>query len=250
MMPATWAEDANPVAALFRLAYREFHALLAQAPPPAAPPSAALAAQAAAALQPALLDICSRLARSIRQRLALGDLGHGDALQYAFAAMADEILLNADWPGAQAWSGFLLERSLFQTQLAGDRLFDRMLLTLRSPRSQRSIELAELYLHCLTLGFQGRYRGNEQGPQILARLHEELFAYVHGQVPQTDRPGYVLHQPREQYLLCTPPRQRGLAERARWHLLLLAALAVPFLCSAFAWYAVRAELADVLWVQP
>jgi type VI secretion system protein ImpK len=249
MTPATWAEDANPVSALFRLAYREFQALLVQAAPHAAPASDALSGQAAAALQPALLDICSRLARSFRQRLTLGDLGHGDALQYAFAAIADEILLNADWPGARAWSGFLLERSLFQTQLAGDRLFDRMLLTLRSPRSQRSIEMAELYLHCLTLGFQGRYRGTEDGPQILARLHEELFAYVHGQAPQTERPGYVLHEAREQCLLRTPPRQRGLAERARWHLVLLGALAIPFVCSAFAWYAVRAELADVLWVQ-
>ena len=42
--------------------------------------------------------------------------------RYLKAALADEILLNTQWIGRDAWTAHLLEASLFRTSVAGDRV--------------------------------------------------------------------------------------------------------------------------------
>lgn len=77
---------------------------------------------------------------------------------YALSALADERLLYAvDWPGAELWREYLLERARFGTEAAGDRLFERI-DALRAQPDPASSELAGVYLTVLAMGFQGRYR--------------------------------------------------------------------------------------------
>ncbi|HWI79054.1 MAG TPA: DotU family type IV/VI secretion system protein [Ramlibacter sp.] len=97
--------------------------------------------------------------------------------RYLKAALADEILLNTQWVGREAWTAHLLEASLFRTSVAGDRVFQRIeaLLSNREPSLR---PLAGLYLSALALGFQGKFRGSADDGQ-LAGYREELFQFTY-----------------------------------------------------------------------
>jgi type VI secretion system protein ImpK len=101
--------------------------------------------------------------------------------RYLKAALADEMLLNTEWIGRDTWTNHLLEASLFRTSVAGDRVFERIEDVLSSREPSRR-DIARLYLFALSLGFQGRYRGSNEG-QRLAGLREELFQFVYQRSP-------------------------------------------------------------------
>ncbi len=96
--------------------------------------------------------------------------------QYAMAALADETFLQLDWTGKDEWRGNLLESKLFQSHVAGERLFEKIdhLLESREPGCG---EMAAMYLLALSLGFRGKYWGIDDHGQI-ARYRRELFALV------------------------------------------------------------------------
>src|SRR5204863_4757031 len=72
--------------------------------------------------------------------------------QYAMAALADEIFINLDWVGRDAWREHLLEARLFGSHRAGEELFERIDNLLRDHDSLYG-ELARIYLMVLALGF-------------------------------------------------------------------------------------------------
>lgn len=93
------------------------------------------------------------------------------------AALADEILLNTDWAGRTYWRHVLIEATLFKSSFAGDRVFDDIDQLLREREAARR-NLGRLYLYLLSLGFQGRYRGNAVQTKI-AEYRRELFQFVY-----------------------------------------------------------------------
>ena len=46
--------------------------------------------------------------------------------QYVMAATADEVFLNIPWDGRPYWTDNLLESSLFESHVAGERLFRKL----------------------------------------------------------------------------------------------------------------------------
>ncbi|QGZ64845.1 DotU family type IV/VI secretion system protein [Paraburkholderia acidisoli] len=97
--------------------------------------------------------------------------------RYLKAVLADEILLNTAWAGRERWTAYLLESTLFRTNVAGDLVFRRIeqLLSDREP-SRRSI--ARLYLFALAMGFQGRFRGTDANARLRS-YREELYEFVY-----------------------------------------------------------------------
>jgi type VI secretion system protein ImpK len=102
--------------------------------------------------------------RSLLERQATDALrrsgGYGAELyreaQYLMAALADEVLLHRlDWDGRDLWTDHLLENALFGTQVAGERVFDR-LESILAEGGRIQPELASIYLATLSLGFRGR----------------------------------------------------------------------------------------------
>jgi len=127
-----------------------------------------------------------------RQALEAGREGGDFALelyrraQFAMAALADEIFLNLDWPGREAWREHLLEAKLFGTRRAGEEVFERIEELLRDRDTVYS-ELARVYLMVLALGFQGKYRGERDAEQELAAYRRRLFRFVFDREPQAVR---------------------------------------------------------------
>lgn len=238
-----WGGDPNPLTALFRVAYGRLREELdlAKGGARVAPQGSAAQSQLAAeAMQRALEDIHGALTRSAHQQFPKNEIGK-EALLYAFAAVADELLSYADWPGAAAWPACLLERRVFDSQLSGRRLFEQIEQTLLAPRSRLVLEMAGLYLDCLNLGFQGKYRDAVKGSKELDELRQKLFVLLYPHAP-----GFEFGAAERAHLLVTAPAQRAIGNPARWYLWPLGVLALPLLASAGVWFHLHLKLADIL----
>ena len=101
--------------------------------------------------------------------------------RYLKTVLADEILLNTPWCGRERWTAYLLESTLFRTNVAGDLVFSRIeqLLSDREP-SRRNV--ARLYLFALAMGFQGRLRGADADVRLRG-YREELYEFVYQRRP-------------------------------------------------------------------
>jgi type VI secretion system protein ImpK len=106
--------------------------------------------------------------------------------QYAMAALADEVFLNLDWPGREAWRSNLLESRLFGSHRAGEELFERVEELLRD-RDNVYGELARVYLMVLALGFQGKFRNHAEAERELESYRRRLFRFIFGRDPQAVR---------------------------------------------------------------
>ncbi|MET0963306.1 MAG: DotU family type IV/VI secretion system protein [Noviherbaspirillum sp.] len=215
-----WADQANPPARLFRQAYREFSDAFAEWRRPGAMLAGGDPQAAGRTMLSTLVDIATRLGGSAGSRLSHGEHEQARLLQYAFAALVDEILLNAACPGKSQWNNLLLEDALFQSRLSGERLFDCMKAAM-AVRNQESLEIAEVYLHCLLLGFRGKYRDGSHWLEQLGHWREDLFFFVYQHAPDLARPSRMLVEPDDANLVRTAPRQRRLGPRLRWNLHLI-----------------------------
>jgi type VI secretion system protein ImpK len=100
--------------------------------------------------------------------------------QYVMAALADEFFLNESWSGRQNWP--LLETRLFRSAAAGEVVFKKLDLLLLQ-RDPVYLDLAAVYFFALSLGFQGKFRGNDPQNQ-LDRYKHQLFAMIFRQNPE------------------------------------------------------------------
>lgn len=113
---------------------------------------------------------------------------HYKRAQYAMAALADEIFLNLDWPGREAWRQNLVEAKLFGTHRAGEEMFDRIDELLRDRDSGTgNTEIARIFISVLALGFHGRYRGRPDAEQEIETIRRRLYRYIYGHDPRIVR---------------------------------------------------------------
>lgn len=101
--------------------------------------------------------------------------------QYAMAALADEILLNIDWRGWEYWYNNLLEMRRFNSQNAGERVFQIIddLIEDRSPPT----DVTAVYLYTIVLGFEGQYRDDTDRTPIEER-QRQLYQKLRSQEAQ------------------------------------------------------------------
>ncbi len=102
--------------------------------------------------------------------------------QFVMAALADETFLQLNWEGRESWHSNLLEAKLFQTHAAGDIFFQKV-DTLLKHRDPVQADLAKVYLMALAFGFQGKFRGQEQGQERLDFYRRELFNFIFHRSP-------------------------------------------------------------------
>lgn len=103
--------------------------------------------------------------------------------QFVMAALADEVFLYLDWPGSEDWSSYILESQLFGSHRAGEEIYEEIerLLVARNPVY---VDIAKVYLMALSLGFEGKYRGAENGPQQIASYRRRLIEFIASEQPE------------------------------------------------------------------
>jgi len=95
-------------------------------------------------------------------------------VKYALAAYMDEVILNSNWPGRDAWMSQSLQLKFFGEHSAGEGFFTR-LSQLRQGGVQNT-DILEVYYVCLHLGFEGIYR--LQGLEKLLALQVDLESQI------------------------------------------------------------------------
>ena len=117
--------------------------------------------------------------QSLKASYQLGEYAQSNfrEAEYLMAALADEVFLNLHWSGQKQWRKHLLETQLFHTQVAGELFFSRLEVLLDAADPTRN-ELAQVYLLCLSLGFQGKYKDLDDGGKI-DFCKKRLFHLIH-----------------------------------------------------------------------
>ncbi len=141
----------------------------------------ALEDTAARSVSRRLLELLERQARDAGRRGGEYGASFYREAQYVMAALADEVFLNLEWAGKQAWESNLLETRLFGSHMAGELFFRRLDALLRD-RDAVYRDVAAVYLMALCLGFQGKYRGTRQAGE-LEEYRRKLFAFVFRRQP-------------------------------------------------------------------
>ncbi len=91
---------------------------------------------------------------------------------FAVVAWADEVMLSTSWSGVSQWARQLLQRQYFNVSNAGDSFFSRL-----ETLSASQIEVREVYLYALNLGFAGRY-GYDRNAKALADIRQASLQLV------------------------------------------------------------------------
>ena len=136
-------------------------------------------------IQKKLLAIIENVTNTIQAKSRINPRFIGDA-KYIMASLADEIFLNLQWEGAKFWRYTLLEKQLFQTEIAGDKFFT-MLDEIVTDFSNE--EMAFLYLMALSLGFKGRYRDIENSEEHIGWYKDRLYSILNTKSARLYFPG-------------------------------------------------------------
>jgi type VI secretion system protein ImpK len=162
--------------------------------------------------------------------------------RYVMVALADEILLHSDWEGRYAWNFNLLEEKFFQSHIAGDLFFDKV-GSLMGQRDPGRIELAKIYLMAMALGFQGRYRGNDNDGMLLT-YRRRLYSYIFQTDLLLERKDSELFPDAHKNVLSDSAELRKLPAVRKWALRLLVVMVLSWGVQQVIW---RWPLTDDLW---
>jgi type VI secretion system protein ImpK len=193
-------------------------------------------------------ELCQLIELQNIEARRLGGKGGADVESQAIflkAALADEVLLHTDWAGRAHWHHVLIEATLLRSAHAGQQVFADIDQLLREREPARRA-VARLYLHLLSLGFQGRYRGAQDLAPI-AGYRRELFKFAYQRAPDLRARDAVLsEQPYASTLTYTDgkrlskPSRRGM----RMALVLLLLLGLSELLWLWQSWPVRQALTD------
>lgn len=157
-----------------------------------------------------------------------------DAL-YAMVSFADETFLNIPWVGQKPWENNLLESRFFQTQIAGELIFQKI-ENLVSTNDPMKADLAVVYLLILGLGFKGKFRGQDSNAQQLTLYRQQLYMMINRHPSTLYDPGrdHLIQDCYEHVLDSTI--SRGLPEIRLWLFTLVGVLGLYLFASTTLWY--------------
>ena len=105
-----------------------------------------------------------------------------DKACFLFAIVIDEMILCSGWPDADLWANDSLLSKIFKVRNGGELFFTLTERMLRQPKSYH--ELLELSFFFLSIGFQGKYRG--EITDAIFQLKNELKQQIDKYLPQEE----------------------------------------------------------------
>ncbi|MDR3224002.1 MAG: DotU family type IV/VI secretion system protein [Holosporales bacterium] len=166
-----------------------------------------------------------------------------DDAKYIMAVFTDEIFLNLKWKGARYWRFTLLEKQIFQTEVAGDKFFsilDEVIVDINNE------EMSFLYLMVLSLGFKGRYRGVDNGESQISWYKDRLYSILNSKPARLFFPGRS-HMISSCYEYTNTEKGESYLPDARfWSWCITSVVFLYILISYIAWCGITWEIGDVL----
>lgn len=96
--------------------------------------------------------------------------------RYAICATLDDVVLNTPWGGQSVWAQQSMVATFHREVVGGDRFFDLLARLEQDPAN--SIDLLEFLYMCLTLGFEGRLRVEQNGAEKHANVRAGLARII------------------------------------------------------------------------
>jgi type IV/VI secretion system ImpK/VasF family protein len=163
--------------------------------------------------------------------------------KYIMTILADEVFINLRWDGAKYWRFSLLEKQLFQSEVAGDKFFkmlDEIIYTLDND------EMAFLYLMSLSLGFKGRYRDLDGSSDHIAWYKDRLYSVLHSKSSRLFYPGR--HRMIESCYEYTDSENNNavLPDSRFWSWCITTVIFIYIIISYCIWYSITDEIGDIL----
>ena len=100
------------------------------------------------------------------RQLAIPETDADDAL-FAMAVWFDEVILRSDLPVKQGWRNELLQMHYFNTVIGGEEFFTRL-----DNIDCENTALRMVYLHCLLMGFHGKYHYQDSS-ELIKKIETE-----------------------------------------------------------------------------
>ncbi|GEM_PF-1449930 len=161
--------------------------------------------------------------------------------RYVMAILADEIFLNHDWEGASAWNYNLVESQLYRTRIAGQIFFEEIEKLLER-QDQDNLELAQIYLLALSVGFEGKFRKYDPNSRI-SYYKQSLFTYVFKRDFSTHNEVESLF-PRVEAL--TDSKVRMFPALLRWILIGIGVIVFTMIVQHIIWSTLTSDLRDTI----
>jgi type VI secretion system protein ImpK len=99
--------------------------------------------------------------------------------RYALCATLDDVVLNTPWGGQSSWATQSLVGTFHRETVGGDRFYDLLARLEQEPAN--NIELLEFVYMCLSLGFEGRLRVEQGGPDKHLQIRQGLARVIRAQ---------------------------------------------------------------------
>ena len=99
--------------------------------------------------------------------------------RYGICATLDDVVLNTPWGGQSIWAQQSMVGTFHRETVGGDRFYD--LLTRLEQDPATNIELLEFLYTCLALGFEGRLRVEQGGPERHLNIRAGLARIIRAQ---------------------------------------------------------------------
>jgi type VI secretion system protein ImpK len=99
--------------------------------------------------------------------------------RYAICATLDDVVLNTPWGGQSIWAQQSMVGTFHKETVGGDRFFDLLARLEKEPGT--NIDLLEFLYMCLSLGFEGRLRVEQNGTDKHLQIRAGLARIIRGQ---------------------------------------------------------------------
>ncbi|MGR3584260.1 MAG: type IVB secretion system protein IcmH/DotU, partial [Pseudooceanicola nanhaiensis] len=99
--------------------------------------------------------------------------------RYAICATLDDVVLNTPWGGQSVWAQQSMVGTFHKETVGGDRFYD--LLARLEQEPGKNIDLLEFLYMCLSLGFEGRLRVEQNGSDKHLQIRAGLARIIRGQ---------------------------------------------------------------------
>ncbi|TGQ66162.1 type VI secretion system protein TssL [Mesorhizobium sp. M00.F.Ca.ET.186.01.1.1] len=93
--------------------------------------------------------------------------------KFVLCETADDLIGNLPWPRKDAWAQHSLLSQFFHVEPSGTGFFEALNKVLASPEAHQ--DLLELMHACLSLGFEGQYRGLTREDTNLERVRRDVY---------------------------------------------------------------------------
>ncbi|KUP91560.1 type VI secretion system protein TssL, long form [Tritonibacter horizontis] len=104
--------------------------------------------------------------------------------RYALCATLDDVVLNTPWGGQSAWGLQSMVGTFHRETVGGDRFYDLLARLEKEPAA--NIDMLEFLYMCMSLGFEGRLRIEQGGPEKHMQIRASLARIIRGQRGQVE----------------------------------------------------------------